>query len=171
MPSRQAAAGHLSVSVTQFCPMPTHCEVTEFGSEEELLDAVLASCYIPVAYEHPVVLRGLGFCVDGCVCSFLPNARCRVSPYHCHLADVSPVEEYNGSLVFNLLHGHDVLRLFEDGYLDCVKWLRAGAASKAGKRIQHLDGTRRRSFRALLVQGVRVFLSMSGVSSRARSKA
>uniref|UniRef100_A0A7S4VKK4 PNPLA domain-containing protein n=1 Tax=Alexandrium monilatum TaxID=311494 RepID=A0A7S4VKK4_9DINO len=109
----QAADGRLAVSVTSLSPHPTHTVVTEFRSDQALLDAVLASCYIPVAYEQPIVLDGLGFCIDGCVSAFLPNTRCVVSPYHCHLADVTPTEEYEGTLVFNLLHGDDVLRLFE----------------------------------------------------------
>merc|ERR1711920_966812 len=86
----QAATGRLAVSVTDLCPAPRHVEVTSFESDKELLDSVLASCYIPVAYEDPIWLRRLGFCIDGCICSFLPNTRCVVSPYHCHQADISP---------------------------------------------------------------------------------
>ena len=158
------------MSVTCFRPVPTHAVVSEFSSEQELLDAILASCYIPIAYEDPVVLENLGFCVDGCVCSFLPNAKCVVSPYHCHLGDIAPAQEYDGSLVFNLLHGQDVLRLFEDGYLDCVKWLDAGAPSNAGKRARQFYGSSTKSLQALLFQGLRVFLNMAGFCQRPASK-
>lgn len=158
----QAVAGRLSVSVTSFSPFPTHRLVEEFKNEQDLLDAVLASCYIPVAYEQPVVLPGLGFCIDGCVCSFLYNTRCVVSPYHVHWADISPAEEYDGTLVFNLLHGEDVLRLFEDGYLDCLKWLERGAPSNFDKR-RGAFSSQGKSFRALVWQGLRTFLSLAGV--------
>mmetsp|Transcript_35737 Transcript_35737/g.111544 ORF Transcript_35737/g.111544 Transcript_35737/m.111544 type:complete len:146 (+) Transcript_35737:1-438(+) len=136
--------------------------MTEFPSDEAVLDAVLASFYIPVAYEQPMVLPGLGVCLDGCVCSFLPNVRCVISPYHCHLADIFPAEEYECTLVFNLLHGDDVLRLFEDGYLDCLRWLERGAPSRFGERKGSF-APRGASFLALLKQGFLVFLSLAGL--------
>eukprot|EP00401_Gymnodinium_catenatum_P067034 CAMPEP_0117518616 /NCGR_PEP_ID=MMETSP0784-20121206/32223_1 /TAXON_ID=39447 /ORGANISM="" /LENGTH=344 /DNA_ID=CAMNT_0005314541 /DNA_START=15 /DNA_END=1049 /DNA_ORIENTATION=+ len=158
----RAVAGRLSVSVTSFSPGPTHVAVTGFPSEVDIVDTVLASCYIPVAYEDPIVLRGLGFCIDGCVCGFLPNARCVISPYHCNLADVGPATEYPGTLVFNLLHGDDVLRLFEDGYLDCLRWLDNGAPSNCSERDASSSAVGK-SFRALVWQGFRVFLSIAGI--------
>lgn len=126
----------LELSVTRFAPWPEHVVVDEFRKQEELVDTVLASCYLPVAYEIPKRLRNLGFCVDGCALQFLPNAQCVVSPYHCHLPDVGPAAEYPRSLVFNLMHGDDVLRLFEDGYLDTIRWLERGGTSKLFERQQ-----------------------------------
>ena len=59
------ASGRLRVSVTRFAPLPEHLELCRFGDAEALLDAVLASCYIPIAYEAPVCIPPHGFCVDG----------------------------------------------------------------------------------------------------------
>eukprot|EP00928_Gymnodinium_smaydae_P066471 TRINITY_DN49481_c0_g1_i1.p1 TRINITY_DN49481_c0_g1~~TRINITY_DN49481_c0_g1_i1.p1 ORF type:complete len:396 (+),score=55.03 TRINITY_DN49481_c0_g1_i1:77-1189(+) len=155
--------GSLSVSVTHFTPLPTHLEVVNFKSDENVVQTVLASCYIPIAYEWPIRLPGLGFCIDGCVCSFLPNATCVVSPYHVHMADICPAEEYPGTLVFNLLHGDDVLRLFEDGYLDCLAWVQAGAPSRSKERGGAL-GQQGASFMALLAQGWHVLKSIAGIA-------
>ena len=68
----------------------------DLADEAAVLDAVLASCYIPIAYEAPVVLATprLGFCVDGCAMNFLPAASLVVSPYHAHQADVAPATEF-----------------------------------------------------------------------------
>ena len=52
-----SANGTLEVDVTCFSPMPTTATVREFADEKELLDTVLASCYIPLAYETPLCLR------------------------------------------------------------------------------------------------------------------
>ena len=119
--------GRLRVSVTRFNPAPQREVITSYPDEAALLDVVLASCFIPVAYESPVVLStpGLGFCVDGCAMDFLPMASCVVSPYHSHSADIYPAVEYPTALVFSMVHADDVLKLFEDGYLDTVRWLEA----------------------------------------------
>jgi len=155
-PLEAVSGGSLAISVTRFNPWPVHAQITEFQSVEAVVQSVLASCYIPVAYEVPIVLPSLGFCIDGCVCNFLLNATCVVSPYHVHLADICPAREYPGALVFNLVHGDDVLRLFEDGYLDCVAWLLAGSPSRFKER-QGLHCQTGMSFNALLLQGWRTF--------------
>lgn len=154
--------GRLLVSVTRFAPQPVHAVVSSFADTEEVLDAVLASCYIPIAYESPVVVRGLGFCIDGCALSFLPTADAVISPYHCHTAEVSPGEQYPHAMVFNLLHGSDILRLFEDGYLDTVRWLEGGGASRDAERRAKVSGKRCASTRALVAEGVRVALDLVG---------
>jgi len=75
--------------------------------------------------------------VDGCVVKFLPDkANCVISPYHCQLPDVCPEFEYSGELVFSIHHPSDDLRLFEDGFLDTVRWLEAGAPSREKEREQ-----------------------------------
>eukprot|EP00933_Yihiella_yeosuensis_P030422 TRINITY_DN24062_c0_g2_i1.p1 TRINITY_DN24062_c0_g2~~TRINITY_DN24062_c0_g2_i1.p1 ORF type:complete len:397 (+),score=69.45 TRINITY_DN24062_c0_g2_i1:43-1191(+) len=163
------ANGRLEVSVTYFDPTPQHTIVREFKSDRNLIDVVLASCYIPVAYEDPIVLPGLGFCIDGCALNFLPNANCVISPWHCQEGDITPKEEYPGTLVFNLIHGEDLLRLFEDGYLDCVRWLEDGAPSKASFRDTHLRGKRTSIF-ALVTQFGKTFASLLGCARRSNLK-
>lgn len=160
--ARDLGGGRLTVGVTRFNPWPEHVSVGAFSGEQELLDVVLASCHIPVAYETPVVLgKGLGFCIDGCALDFLPEADVVISPFHCHAPEIGPLKEYPGSMNFSLLHGEDILRLFEDGYLDAVRWLKAGAPSRRGER----ETTRARpliSHRLLVSQGFRVALSALG---------
>ena len=65
----------------------------KLNPNQALLDAVLASCYIPIAYEAPVCIAPHGFCVDGCSLHFLPDADVLISPYHCHLAEISPARQ------------------------------------------------------------------------------
>lgn len=156
----------LQIDVTAFSPQPEHRLVSSFADERALVDAVLASCYIPVAYEDPIFLAKHGFCIDGCALHFLPNARFVVSPYHCHLGDISPAEEYSGTLVFNLLHGSDVLRLFEDGYLDACRWLEKGASSRRKERAALAEGGQTASLRALAVKGIQVGASIFGLRLR-----
>ena len=162
--AKLAPGGRLRVSVTRFSPQPEHVVVSRFASEDELLDAVLASCYIPVAYESPVVLAQHGFCVDGCALHFLPTADAVLSPYHCHLAEVTPREQYPRAMVFNLLHASDILRLFEDGYLDTVRWLESGGASRDAERRAKADGVPLASMRALVSEGVSVALEIAGLA-------
>ena len=161
LPDGQLLRGFkLEVSLTQFLPMPTHTMETEFHDTSQLLNTVLASCYIPIAYEWPIVLPGRGFCVDGCALRFLPNADCVVSPYHCHTADVTPTSEYPRAMVFNLLHPDDVLTLFEDGYMDAVRWLEAGGSSRTTEREKLQRNPTSASLRALWSEGWRVFQEM-----------
>lgn len=126
----------LEISVTRFAPWPEHVVVSTFDDEQMLIDTVLASCYIPVAYEKPKRLSEIGFCIDGCAAHFMPNAQYVASPYHCHNAEIMPEHEYPRQMVFNLLHGDDVLRLFEDGFLDTIHWLDQGAPSKLFDRME-----------------------------------
>jgi hypothetical protein len=163
-PVERLEGERLRVSVTRFNPAPQHVVVSDFADEASLLDAVLASCYIPVAYETPVVLSApaLGFCVDGCALSFLPMASCVVSPYHAHNADIFPAREYPSALVFSLVHADDVLKLFEDGYLDTVRWLEAQAPSRECERLAvHAQSTG--GLAAFAGVAVQVFLELLGV--------
>ena len=84
-----------------------------------------------------------------------------LSPYHCHAADVFPREEYPRALVFNLQHADDTLVLFEEGYLDALRWLEAGAPSRRDERAQ-MARAPVASGRALLHEGVRVLLELCG---------
>ena len=147
--ARVASSGRLRV--LGWRPRP-HIVVKSFASEAELLDAVDVSCHMPQPYKNEVVLAELG-------CShlhFVPMADLVMSPYHCHLADVTPREEYPQAMASDLLHAADVLRLFEDGYLDTVRWLESGGISRDAERrvdrdLHHMPIP---SFRAMVVDGV-----------------
>jgi len=127
--------GRLFVDVTQFTPLPKSKTVSKFGGEDHLIDVGLASSYIPVVFEEPITLPDLGLCLDGVILNPHPNAQFVISPFHDHLPDITPAKEYPTALLFNTLHGDDVLRLFEDGYLDCMRWLEAGAPSRTDERF------------------------------------
>jgi hypothetical protein len=45
-------------------PVSGH-QVSAFASHRSLIDTLLASCYIPLYYEAPCFLAGLGLCLDG----------------------------------------------------------------------------------------------------------
>eukprot|EP00747_Dinoflagellata_sp_TGD_P021546 gnl/TRDRNA2_/TRDRNA2_128561_c1_seq1.p1 gnl/TRDRNA2_/TRDRNA2_128561_c1~~gnl/TRDRNA2_/TRDRNA2_128561_c1_seq1.p1 ORF type:complete len:185 (-),score=30.61 gnl/TRDRNA2_/TRDRNA2_128561_c1_seq1:30-584(-) len=159
----EQAKGKLQVAVTHFDPLPRTAIVAEFANEQELVTSVLASCYIPVAYEEPIRLRGLNLCIDGCAINFFPSAKFVVSPYHCHLADIEPVAEYPRTMVFNLLHGDDILRLFEDGYLDTVRWLQEGTRSREKLRTAAWAGApAKTSVIELLRQGILTVIALAG---------
>lgn len=160
--------GGLEVSVTRFNPWPEHVVVSEFYEEKTLIDVVLASCYIPVAYESPKMLPQFGFCIDGCAVHFLPEAQLVASPYHCHNADIAPEHEYPRELVFNLLHGDDVLRLFEDGYVDTVRWLEQGGNSQLFQR-QEAAAEAGASTRTLVREGWRCIREIFVGPAKAKS--
>ena len=165
----------LRVSVTRFNPWPQHATISSFSDEDAVLDAVLASCYIPVAYEAPVVLNAprLGFCVDGCAISFLPQASCVVSPYHEHRAEIAPAVEFPAALVFSLVHADDVLALFEAGYRDTVRWLESGAPSRERQRATKSAQAAGGGLGAFATVALQVLLEIAGVerASIERAKA
>ena len=164
--ARASEQGRLRVSVTRFAPLAEHLELRHFADAEALLDAVLASCYIPIAYEAPVRIAPHGFCVDGCSLHFLPDADLLISPYHCHLAEIAPArEQYPYTMVFNLLHSSDILVLWEDGYLDTVRWLQSGGASRRPERDARQREVRFASMRALLGEAMQMVLETTGLAS------
>ena len=55
----------------------------------------------------------------------------------------------------------DTLTLFEEGYLDAVRWLKAGAPSRRDER-KRLAAPQGASMLALLREGVRVLMELCG---------
>ena len=55
--------GKLRISITRLRGMESWI-VDEYESKQELIEAVLASCYIPIYYERPARFRGQ-LCIDG----------------------------------------------------------------------------------------------------------
>merc|ERR1712217_465239 len=131
--------GDLEISVARFSPWPEHALVKGFMHERTLINTVLAACYIPAVYETPVRLPKLGMCMDAAAVKHVPSAQIVISPLHCHHADITPLQEYPHDSNANLLHGDDLLRLFEDGYLDAVRWLESGGESKLFERQEAMS--------------------------------
>ncbi len=75
------ASGRLRISITRLRGWRNWL-VDEFHSRTDLIDAILASCYIPLYYERPTRFRGR-WCVDGGLTENIPKyagATITVSP-------------------------------------------------------------------------------------------
>jgi len=68
-------------------------------------------------------------------------------------------------MVFNLLQSSDILVLWEDGYLDTVRWLQSGGASHRSERDARQREVRFASMRALVGEAMQMVLEMSGLAS------
>lgn len=148
-------------------PRPTIVKKS-FASEDDLLDAVEDSCHMPQPYKNAVVLAELG-------CShlhFVSMADTVLSPYHDHLAEVTPREEYPREMASDVLHAADILRLFEDGYIDAVRWLESGGASRDEERraINGVHGQPIPSLRALVSDGAKWALEIEAGMPNDHSK-
>lgn len=135
---------------------------SEFESVEQVCDAVLASCFIPVAYEEMIIYKDFGFIVDGCLSAPPLQADIVISPYEEHLPDVCPKESFPTSLVFSLLHKDDVVSLFEKGYLDAVEWINNGCVTREPER-EKIFGDTKLGVMALVMVGVRCLLEIAGM--------
>ena len=94
--------------------------------------------------------------------NFLPMASCVVSPYHAHNAEIFPAIEYPTALVFSLVHSDDVLKLFEDGYLDTVRWLEGHAPSREPQR-RAAETQSAAGLAAFVAVAAQAFLELLGV--------
>ena len=75
-------------------------KVSEFGSDEDLVKACLASCYIPIYYEAPVLFREQ-VCIDGGATDNQPtfdSSTVCVSPVN-KAARIKPEAQYPSSLM------------------------------------------------------------------------
>mmetsp|Transcript_120566 Transcript_120566/g.336393 ORF Transcript_120566/g.336393 Transcript_120566/m.336393 type:complete len:438 (-) Transcript_120566:116-1429(-) len=132
--------GRLGISVTAFQPGPTQVKVCDFASAEDLICCLLGSCYIPVAFEEPQWSSSLGPLWDGAILEFATQGDVVVSPYEACLPDVVPAEPYPRSFTLFPPHERDAVQIFEDGYMDCLRWLQAGAPTHCAER-QEMSST------------------------------
>jgi len=141
-PSRfERATGRLGIGVTLFCPQPERVVLRDFESAADLATTLLGSCYIPVAFETPQWSDTMGPLWDGGILEFATQGDIVVSPFANVLPDVVPDAPYPRSFTFFPPHECDAVRLFEDGYMDCLRWLEAGAPSKRQAREQLVGAT------------------------------
>jgi len=130
----EAARGRLSIGVTTFSPLPGRVAVSGFDTAKELATTLLGSCYIPVAFEEPQWSEKHGPLWDGGIFDFASQGDVVVSPYHLSMPDVGPETEYPRSFSFFPPHEADAVSLFEDGYMDCLRWLQNGAPRRKQER-------------------------------------
>jgi len=134
-PSRfERADGRLGIGVTAFTPKPERVAVHRFESADELVTTLMGSCYIPVAFEEPQWASRLGPLWDGGILEFATQGDFVASPYEDTLPDVHPRQPYPRSFTFFPPHETDAVKLFEDGYMDCLRWLEAGGQSRFEER-------------------------------------
>lgn len=128
------ARNRLGIPVTAFLPMPQRVRVENFSTVEDLIGTLLGSCYIPVAFETPQWSASLGPLWDGAIFEFAAQGDIVASPYANTLPDIMPERPYPAHFSFFPPHGDDVVRIFEDGYMDCLRWLEAGCPTRAAAR-------------------------------------
>lgn len=137
----ERARNRLGITVTAFRPKPEHVPVSGFESVEELVTTLLGSCYIPVAFEKPQWSPKMGPLWDGGILEFATQGDIVVSPYESCLPEVFPSTPYPKSFTFFPPHKCDSVRIFEDGYMDCFRWLEAGAPMRGKERDCLVEAT------------------------------
>lgn len=153
----------LSIGVTTFTPLPGSLVAENFGSADELVTALLGSCYIPVAFEVPQWCSKHGPLWDGGICDFASQGDLVVSPFESVLPDIYPEEPYPKCFSFFPPHSADAVSLFEDGYMDCLRWLQQGAPARKATREETFHFTDQSSTRRLgplLSEGKRFLLEI-----------
>jgi len=160
----QQACRCLSIGVTAFSPLPTGLILDSFSTASELVTAVLGSCYIPIAFEVAQWSPTLGPLWDGGLFDFASQGDLVVSPYESVLPDVYPQEAYPKCFSFFPPHEADAVALFEDGYMDCLRWLQEGAPMRPSVR-QETFGTGSgdssiKQLQPLLLEGKRLLLEL-----------
>ena len=101
---------------------------------------------------------------DGGITCFLnPHDDFLFGPYHSQCPDVCPAVEYPRQLVFQPVDRRDLLRLFEDGYRDCARWVEAGCRSRQAERKDLILGG---GLRVLIREGCATFLEVCGIREK-----
>jgi len=157
------AKSRLSIGVTTFTPLPGCLVAEKFGSADELVTALLGSCYIPVAFEVPQWSSNHGPLWDGGICEFACQGDVVVSPFESVLPDIYPEEPYPKCFSFFPPHTADAVSLFEDGYMDCLRWLEQGAPTRKVVRedtFQFTNQSCKRDIGPLLSEGKRFLLEI-----------
>eukprot|EP00811_Abedinium_folium_P006567 NODE_16052_length_1014_cov_8.224352.p2 GENE.NODE_16052_length_1014_cov_8.224352~~NODE_16052_length_1014_cov_8.224352.p2 ORF type:complete len:216 (+),score=66.50 NODE_16052_length_1014_cov_8.224352:286-933(+) len=156
------ANGRLEVYLTALAPHPKLAVVTEYSSNENLMQTILGSCYAPVVFEEPILLPEHGLVLDGAIANFRVNGNLVVGPYHSGMPDIGPKEEFSRQLVFKPVDGRDLLRLFEDGWRDAAVWAAAGSPQNGADRRQS-SGT---GFTSLIGEGLALALEVVGLKNK-----
>lgn len=159
----ETARNRLNIGITAFTPLPGKIAVSDFNCPEELVTTLLGSCYIPVAFEEPQWSSKYGPLWDGAIFDFTSQGDVVVSPFEGSFPDVGPQDAYPKSFSFFPPHEADAISLFEDGYMDCLRWLQNGAPSRKSEREAAAPcgaaGTSG-SIRPLIAEGKRFLLEM-----------
>eukprot|EP00931_Biecheleriopsis_adriatica_P110675 TRINITY_DN8496_c0_g1_i1.p1 TRINITY_DN8496_c0_g1~~TRINITY_DN8496_c0_g1_i1.p1 ORF type:complete len:455 (+),score=85.84 TRINITY_DN8496_c0_g1_i1:67-1365(+) len=158
----EQARRRLSIGVTTFSPMPGVLSVGNFETAEELVTTLLGSCYIPVAFEVPQWCAKHGPLWDGGIFDFACQGDVVISPYESVTPEVYPKEAYPKCFSFFPPHEADAVSLFEDGYMDCLRWLQNGAPSRKAEREEIMSSLTHScgNIGPLLAEGKRFLLEL-----------
>lgn len=159
----ESARNRLCIGITAFNPLPGKVAISDFSCPQELVTTLLGSCYIPVAFEVPQWSSKHGPLWDGGIFDFASQGDVVVSPYEASFPDVGPEEAYPKSFSFFPPHEADAISLFEDGYMDCLRWLQNGAPSRKSEReaaAPHGATATSGSVRPLIAEGMRFLMEM-----------
>ena len=141
--------GRLVVNITKVSGLRARpLTVSKFEGTSDLIDALMASCYIPVYYEEPRFFRG-GLCVDGGLTMSSPpvgsgTSTVFVSPIHLPSSDqctahlplgsISNTKEpYPVQLAFFPSCRSDYEKIEADGANDTLKWIETRIAAARGR--------------------------------------
>ncbi len=136
--AHERVAGRFFASVTTLPTLRNRLEPrTKLQSRRELIELVLASCYIPLYYERVAFFRGLPH-LDGGASDVLPvreAATLTVSPMPSHGAHITPRTKHSYLRV--LFPEPQTLRaLFADGERDASEFMASAASNGALLRAQ-----------------------------------
>ncbi|KAI8929589.1 acyl transferase/acyl hydrolase/lysophospholipase [Entophlyctis helioformis] len=127
------AQSRLCISLTEF-PSMTNRIASHYDSREDLVDHLLATCFVPLVYETPVKLQGRVY-MDGGLSNNTPvldslTVTIGTRPNATNICPSVQPDSKDGARhpgAQQLLPSHDAAamdRLFEDGYCDARCWLR-----------------------------------------------
>ena len=134
----ESAADRLFVSVTELPLFKNRLfQASDVHTNEDILQAVLASCYIPLYYERPVFFEGR-FCIDGGLTDNCPRpvmdtiTVCPPTRFHKNRADIHPPTV--SLLKHAFLPKTDILKtLFDQGIKDAENFFTKNARAKASR--------------------------------------
>lgn len=150
------SSGRIRVAITQVFRSPKALLVEDFLSKEDLIDALITSCFIPgYVAPRPVALYRNRLCIDGGLTSFMPPTSAEITVRVCAFPaaqlglknigispDCNPPE--NRASPRQLLSwalepaADDVLeKLFDLGYQDALVWITKHKSSTVAHDSKH----------------------------------
>ena len=130
--AHERATGRCFISVTSMLPLPHNVILTEYDTRDDLIDAVIASTYIPTWTFPGVCLHKGMVCVDGGVCNNLASLspatlRVGLDPGDKHHwgATFVPSKPKPRYATFIPLDDAELWDMYETGKRDISSWLQS----------------------------------------------
>ena len=140
--AHERCTGRCFISVTSLLPLPHNVILTEYDTRDDLIDAVIASTYIPTWTFPGVCLHKGMVCVDGGVCNNLAS----LSPATLRVgldpedktdwdATIIPSEPKPRYATFIPLDDAELWDMYECGKRDIASWLRSDEGRKFAAKL------------------------------------